>query len=106
MEPRIDYYPTHERHGFRLRRGHPLPFGTAIVPNGVKFSVFSGSAVLCTLVLFRKHEPEPTVEIEFPQEFKNGVDRWWCRHLVQLVLESRGLRFREEVCKRKHFPER
>jgi len=72
MESRVDYYPTHERHGFRLRRGHPLPFGTTIVPNGVNFSVFSSSAVSCTLVLFRKHEPEPTVEIEFPREFRSG----------------------------------
>jgi glycogen operon protein len=72
MEPRIDYYPTHEFHGFRLRRGHPLPFGTAIVPNGVNFSVFSSSAVSCVLVLFRKHELEPMVEIEFPKEFKSG----------------------------------
>jgi isoamylase len=72
MEPRIDYYPTREVHGFRLRRGHPLPFGSAIVPNGVNFSVFSSSAVSCTLVLFRKHEPEPMVEIEFPKEFRSG----------------------------------
>jgi glycogen operon protein len=72
MEQRIDYYPTHECHGFRIRRGRPLPFGTAIVPNGVNFSVFSSSAVSCTLVLFRKHEHEPMVEIEFPQEFRIG----------------------------------
>ena len=72
IESRIDYYPTHERQGFRIRRGHPLPFGTTIVPNGVNFSVFSSSAVSCSLVLFRKHEPEPMVEIEFPQEFKTG----------------------------------
>ena len=72
MESRIDYYPTHESQGFRLRRGRPLPFGTAMVPNGVNFSVFSSSAVSCTLVLFRKHEPKPMVEIEFPQEFRIG----------------------------------
>lgn len=72
MESRIDYYPTHERQGFRLRRGRPLPFGAAMVPNGVNFSVFSSSADSCTLVLFRKHEPAPMVEIEFPREFRTG----------------------------------
>jgi isoamylase len=72
MESRIDYYPTHERQGFRIRRGHPLPFGTVVLPNGVNFSVFSSSASSCTLVLFRKHERDPMVEIEFPQEFHIG----------------------------------
>ena len=71
-ESRIDYYPTHERQGFRIRRGRPLPFGTTMVPNGVNFSVFSSSAISCTLVLFRKHELQPMVEIEFPQEFRIG----------------------------------
>ena len=72
MDSRVDYYPTQEYQGFRIRRGRPLPFGTTIVPNGVNFSVFSGSAVSCTLVLFHKHEPAPIVEIEFPQEFRIG----------------------------------
>jgi glycogen operon protein len=43
-----------------------------MVPNGVNFSVFSSSAVSCTLVLFRKHEPGPMAEIEFPPEFRMG----------------------------------
>src|SRR5215469_12177038 len=72
LDSRIDYYPTHQSHGFRMRRGRPLPFGTSIVPNGVNFSVFSSSATSCTLVLFRKHEPTPMVEIEFPREFRIG----------------------------------
>lgn len=72
MESRIDYYPTHEYQGFRMRRGRPLPFGATMVPNGVNFSIFSSSASSCTLVLFHKHEPRPMVEIEFPQEFRTG----------------------------------
>ncbi|MCW5977345.1 MAG: glycogen debranching protein GlgX [Bryobacteraceae bacterium] len=72
MESRIDYYPTHEHEGFKFRRGRTLPFGATMVPNGVNFSVFSSAATACTLVLFRKHEPEPMVEIEFPQEFRIG----------------------------------
>ncbi|MDZ4798633.1 MAG: glycogen debranching protein GlgX [Bryobacteraceae bacterium] len=71
-ESRIDYYPTHEHSGFKYRRGHTLPFGAHIVSSGVNFSVFSSSATSCTLVLFRKHEAEPVVEIEFPQEFRIG----------------------------------
>ncbi len=72
MEERIDFYPTHEAGGVRFRRGRPLPFGATIVPNGVNFSVFSSAADSCTLVLFRKHEPKPFVEIEFPREFRIG----------------------------------
>ena len=72
MEERIDFYPTHEVGGIRFRRGRPLPFGATIVPSGVNFSVFSSTADSCTLVLFRKHQPEPFVEIEFPREFRIG----------------------------------
>jgi len=72
MEPRIDYYPTHEHEGFQFRRGHTLPFGATVVPSGVNFSIFSSAATACSLVLFRKHEAEPMVEIEFPQEFRIG----------------------------------
>ena len=72
MEARIDYYPTHEYRNFKFRRGRTLPFGASIVANGVNFSIFSGSATGCTLVLFQKHESEPIVEIEFPQEFRIG----------------------------------
>jgi isoamylase len=72
METRIDYYPTHEHAGYKFRRGHTLPFGATIVPSGVNFSVFSSAATSCTLVLFRKHDADPMVEIEFPQEFRIG----------------------------------
>ena len=72
MEPRIDYYPTHEHEGFKFRRGQTLPFGATIVPSGVNFSVFSSAATSCTLVLFRKHESDPMVEIDIPQEFRIG----------------------------------
>src|ERR1041385_6925247 len=72
MEDRIDYYPTHECRGFRFRKGRVLPFGATIVPNGVNFSVYSSAAESCALVLFRKHEQEPLVEIEFPRSFRIG----------------------------------
>ena len=72
MDARIDYYPTHEDNGFRFRRGRPLPFGATMVPNGVNFSVFSSAATACTLVLFRKGDAKPMVEIPFPEEFRVG----------------------------------
>jgi isoamylase len=72
MEERIDFYPTHEVGGIRFRRGRPLPFGATIVPHGVNFSVFSSAADSCTLVLFRKREPQPFLEIEMPREFRIG----------------------------------
>jgi len=72
MDTRVDYYPTHEYQGFKFRRGRTLPFGATVVPTGVNFSIFSSAATSCTLVLFRKREQTPLVEIEFPPEFRIG----------------------------------
>ena len=72
LNSRIDFYPTHAHEGFRFRTGSVFPFGASLVPNGVNFSVFSSHATACTLVLFRKGEGEPMVEIPFPPEFRIG----------------------------------
>ncbi|GAA4465385.1 glycogen debranching protein GlgX [Nibrella saemangeumensis] len=69
---RIDYYPTHEEQGIKFRRGHALPFGATMVPNGVNFSIYSSAATSCSLVLFERGEPEPFAEITFPDEFRIG----------------------------------
>ena len=65
-------HPTHHHGVFRLRYGHPLPFGASLVPGGVNFSVFSSNATSCTLVLFQKGEHRPFAEIPFPPEFRMG----------------------------------
>jgi len=72
MDSRIDFYPTHEYAGYKLRPGRPYPFGASLVPGGVNFSIFSRHATACTLVLFEKHAPKPLVEIPFPQSFRIG----------------------------------
>lgn len=72
METRIDFYPTHEHDGYKLRLGKPYPFGATLVPNGVNFSIFSRDATSCTLVLFEKHAEKPLVEIPFPDSFRIG----------------------------------
>ncbi|MDF5733233.1 MAG: glycogen debranching protein GlgX [Rhizonema sp. PD38] len=72
LTQRIDIHPTHTYGTFKLRRGRPFPFGTTLVPGGVNFSIFSSHALSCTLVLFKKHEREPMVEIPFPEEFRIG----------------------------------
>lgn len=69
---RIDLHPTHEHKGFKLRAGKPLPFGATIVPGGVNFSVFSKHATACDLVLFKKHDKKPFVEIPFLDQFRIG----------------------------------
>ncbi len=69
---RIDYYPTHEHEGFKLRAGSVYPFGATLTPTGVNFSVFSSHAERCTLVLFDKGAQAPRVEIPFPPEFRIG----------------------------------
>ncbi len=57
---------------FRLRYGHPLPFGASHVPGGVNFSIFSAHATSCTLVLFEKEAALPFAEIPFPPEYRLG----------------------------------
>lgn len=66
------HHPTHHHGVFRLRYGHPLPFGASLVPGGVNFSVFSSNATDCTLVLFEKGALRPFAEIPFPPEFRMG----------------------------------
>ncbi|MBT3383679.1 MAG: glycogen debranching protein GlgX [Prolixibacteraceae bacterium] len=72
FDTRIDYYPTHEHQGIKYRRGHVLPFGATMVPNGVNFSIYSSAAYSCILVLFVKGANEPYAEIAFPEEFRIG----------------------------------
>ncbi|CCG06997.1 glycogen debranching protein GlgX [Pararhodospirillum photometricum] len=69
---RIDYYPTHEIAGYRVRAGRPMPFGPTLVPGGVNFSIFSNHATACTLVLFGKHAPAPLAELPIPPAFRTG----------------------------------
>ncbi len=69
---RIDIHPTHSYKNFKLRCGRPFPFGATLVPGGVNFSIFSSYAKSCTLVLFKKHAPEPYAEIPFFDEFRIG----------------------------------
>jgi glycogen operon protein len=72
FDTRIDYYPTHELRGIKYRRGHMLPFGATMVPNGVNFSIYSSAATSCALVLFEKNAKQPYAEILFPHEFRIG----------------------------------
>jgi isoamylase len=72
MMDRIDIYPTHRHGEFWLRAGRPGVLGATIVPGGVNFAVFSRFATHCTLVLFRRGEQQPMVEIPFPDAFRIG----------------------------------
>ncbi|MEE1039516.1 MAG: alpha-amylase family glycosyl hydrolase, partial [Lachnospiraceae bacterium] len=69
----IDTFPTNEINGLKYRVGRVFPFGATLIGDGiVNFSIFSKEAVSCSLVLFRKGEKEPFVEIPFPEEFRIG----------------------------------
>jgi len=86
LDQRIDYYPTHEYQGFKIRPGRPIPFGATLVPSGVNFSIFSSTATSCTLVLFEKRAPKPMVEIPFPDEFRIG--NVYCMIVFDLDVEN------------------
>lgn len=69
---RIDIHPTHEYRGHRIRPGRPYPFGASLVPGGVNFSIFSRHANYCVLVLFKKGENQPFIEIPFRGMFEKA----------------------------------
>jgi isoamylase len=71
-DTRIDFYATHSYNDYKLRPGKPFPFGATLVPHGVNFSIFSRHGRSCTLVLFRRGQPEPILEIPFPDSFRIG----------------------------------
>jgi isoamylase len=77
---------THTHENFRLRYGHPMPFGASHVPGGVNFSIFSTHATSCTLVLFEKGAPAPYAEIPFPPECRLG--HVWAMTVFDLNYEN------------------
>ncbi len=86
--------PTHSHGEFKLRYGHPLPFGASHVPHGVNFSIFSAHATACTLVLFERGEAEPMAEIPFPSECRLG--QVWAMTVYDLDYEKIEYGFRFE----------
>ncbi len=58
---------------YKITRGKPFPFGSNVKEDkGVNFSVFSHNATSVVLVLFKKGEEEPFIEIPFFDEYKIG----------------------------------
>ncbi|MBE2205074.1 MAG: glycogen debranching protein GlgX [Chthoniobacterales bacterium] len=84
--------PTHSHGDFKLRYGHPLPFGASHVPHGVNFSIFSVHATACTLVLFERGAAEPFAEIPFPSEYRLG--QVWAMTVYDLDYEKIEYGFR------------
>ena len=61
---------------FRVRRGHPLPYGAAARRDGVNFSVFSKHATAVSLVLFAPGESEPVLELPLDPRYNKTGDVW------------------------------
>ena len=83
---------THSHGEFRLRYGHPMPFGASHTPHGVNFSIFSAHATACTLVLFARGAAEPMAEIPFPPECRLG--QVWAMTVDDLDYEKFDYGFR------------
>ncbi len=61
----------------RTRPGHPWPYGAAVTPTGVQFSLFSRHATTVYLCLFEdEKEVRPTVEVELHPEHNRTGDVW------------------------------
>lgn len=76
---RLDTFPTHQYLGYKVRIGLPYPFGVTSVPDGLNFSIFSSNADFCKLLLFKKGEENPFIEIPFRGTFKyieSNEDVW------------------------------
>ena len=65
-------YPSYEFGDFTFRPGRPRPFGATVLPDGINFSIFSCNATSCSLVLFKRGEERPLVEIPFLESFRTG----------------------------------
>ncbi len=65
-------YPSYELGNFKFRPGKPRPFGATVLPDGINFSIFSCNATSCSLVLFKRGEERPLVEIPFLESFRTG----------------------------------
>ena len=64
-------------HGeFSVRRGHPLPYGSAVRRDGVNFAVFSRHATSLSLVLFAPGESEPVLELPLDPRYNKTGDVW------------------------------
>ena len=61
---------------FRVRRGHPLPYGAAARRDGVNFSVFSKHATAVSLVLFAPGEEESVLELPLDPRYNKTGDVW------------------------------
>ena len=64
------------RGDFRVRRGHPLPYGASARRDGVNFSVFSRYATEVSLVLFAPGESEPVLELPLDQRYNKTGEVW------------------------------
>ncbi|HSD26635.1 MAG TPA: isoamylase, partial [Vicinamibacteria bacterium] len=64
------------RGDFRIRRGHPLPYGAASRREGVNFSVFSRHATAVSLVLFAPGDGEPVLELPLDPRYNKTGDVW------------------------------
>ena len=61
---------------FRVRRGHPLPYGASARREGVNFSVFSRHATAVTLVLFVPGDEEPVLELPLDPRYNKTGEAW------------------------------
>jgi len=61
---------------FRVRRGHPLPYGASPRREGVNFSVFSRYATEMSLVLFAPGESEPVLELPLDSRYNKTGEVW------------------------------
>lgn len=63
---------TKEYKGYKVSRGKPFPFGSSVDECCINFAISSHHATSAILVLFKKGESEPFVEIPFFDEYKIG----------------------------------
>ena len=68
----MEVTPMGEIAGYPVRPGAFEINGATMLPYGVNFTVHSHGGKNCTLLLFRRREPEPFARLPFPEEYKIG----------------------------------
>ena len=68
----MQWTPTAEINGLRVRPGNFELNGATELPGGVNFTIYSLGATSCELLLYHRKEKKPYVTIPIPDEFRIG----------------------------------
>ena len=77
-------------HPLTVTRGHPLPLGACVTPNGVNFALICRNGTAISLVLYEHYSAEIAAEILLNPDWHRTGNHWHLR-LNSKLLQILGL---------------